>query len=76
MNVRKNEHFNRRKKNNFHFFFLSYIALKKCTNLQDLWHPLKSYQKSTFVNAQNYQNQGGVIPREYELVCSVPIWVH
>ena len=25
---------------NFHIFFLSFIALKKCTNLQDLWHPL------------------------------------
>jgi hypothetical protein len=25
----------------FSHFFLSFIALKKCTNLQDLWHPLK-----------------------------------
>jgi hypothetical protein len=27
-------------KNKFSHFFLSFIALKKCTNLQDLWHPL------------------------------------
>ena len=30
------------KKINFHIFFLSFIALKKCTNLQNLWHPLKT----------------------------------
>ena len=31
------------KKINFHIFFFSFIALKKCTNLQDLWHPLKVF---------------------------------
>jgi hypothetical protein len=36
------------KKINFHIFFLSFIALKKCTNLQDLWHPLKAHAKKKF----------------------------
>jgi hypothetical protein len=30
-----------KEKKNFTFFFLLYIALKKCPNLQDLWHLLK-----------------------------------
>jgi hypothetical protein len=36
------------KKKNFTFFFLSFIALKKCTNLPDRCHPLKRMKRSFF----------------------------
>jgi hypothetical protein len=45
------------KKINFHIFFLSFIALKKCTNLPDRCHPLKA-------RLSNFQCQLIMVPLE------------
>ena len=43
-------------KNKFPHFFLSYIALKKCTNLMDLCHPLNHFTDDVVENLKFHES--------------------